>query len=120
MPSKSEIKKNPKSSKIGVAKNTKLATTKKSTAEVTPAKLKLVVKKVAKTNGKDDLAGAKKKLSTKTVTKPLKSKLVLSKQNAPTIEEITVRAHQMWLDEGCPEGRAQIHWQEAERQLAGL
>lgn len=30
----------------------------------------------------------------------------------PVVTEETVRAaaHQIWLEEGCPEGRAQEHW----------
>src|SRR4051794_11762719 len=34
-------------------------------------------------------------------------------------EDIAVqeRAHQIWIDEGRPEGRAVEHWCEAERQL---
>ncbi len=32
-------------------------------------------------------------------------------------EDIAARAHQIWLEEGCPEGAAEAHWLEAERQL---
>jgi hypothetical protein len=36
---------------------------------------------------------------------------------APTLEQITKRAHEIWLAEGCPEGRALEHWQRAEKEL---
>jgi hypothetical protein len=35
-------------------------------------------------------------------------------------EEIARRAHEIWEQEGCPEGREQEHWLQAERQLLGL
>ena len=34
-----------------------------------------------------------------------------------TQEEITRRAYELWLLDGCPTGRAIYHWHEAERQL---
>jgi len=37
----------------------------------------------------------------------------------PTREEITQRAHRIWIEEGRPAGRHLEHWQEAERQLRG-
>ena len=35
----------------------------------------------------------------------------------PSHEEITRRAHQIYLERGCPEGQALEHWLEAENQL---
>jgi hypothetical protein len=35
----------------------------------------------------------------------------------PTEDEIAERAHQIWLERGCPSGSAVQDWQEAERQL---
>jgi len=37
----------------------------------------------------------------------------------PTLEhQRTARiAHQIWQDEGCPEGRCEVHWRAAELQL---
>lgn len=35
----------------------------------------------------------------------------------PTHEEITARAHRLWIETGRPEGRHREHWFEAERQL---
>lgn len=32
-------------------------------------------------------------------------------------EEIARRAYELWLQDGCPTGRAVYHWHEAERQL---
>jgi hypothetical protein len=32
-----------------------------------------------------------------------------------TVED---RAREIWLEEGCPEGRAEAHWAQAERELA--
>ena len=37
----------------------------------------------------------------------------------PTVEAIQARAYQIYLAEGCPEGRTLHHWLEAERQLRG-
>jgi hypothetical protein len=33
-------------------------------------------------------------------------------------QRIRDRAHQIWQDEGCPEGRADEHWAQAEREVA--
>jgi hypothetical protein len=38
----------------------------------------------------------------------------------PTQDQIEVLAHAIWVDCGCPEGRAMDHWLEAERQLRGV
>jgi len=38
-------------------------------------------------------------------------------QNAPTQEEIAARAYELWVQQGCPHGRDQENWFEAERQL---
>jgi hypothetical protein len=35
----------------------------------------------------------------------------------PSREQVTQLAHQIWLAEGCPQGRDLEHWQRAERQL---
>jgi predicted CoA-binding protein len=29
---------------------------------------------------------------------------------------VEMRAHQLWLQEGCPVGKAEEHWQQAERE----
>ena len=34
-------------------------------------------------------------------------------------EEIARRAYELWEQDGCPEGRSEQHWSEAERQLRG-
>lgn len=31
--------------------------------------------------------------------------------------KIEQRAHQMWLDEGCPDNRAMDHWLQAEKEV---
>jgi hypothetical protein len=41
----------------------------------------------------------------------------LSELNRPTQEEIALRAHQLWLQQGCPHGHDVDNWLEAERQL---
>ncbi|MGO9418683.1 DUF2934 domain-containing protein [Roseiarcus sp.] len=44
-------------------------------------------------------------------------------KRAPTEEEVSERAHQIWLAEGMPEGREVDHWMRARRELereAGL
>lgn len=35
----------------------------------------------------------------------------------PTHEEISVLAHQIYEEEGCPSGLAEAHWEAAERSL---
>ncbi|HEX2136592.1 MAG TPA: DUF2934 domain-containing protein [Microvirga sp.] len=34
-------------------------------------------------------------------------------------ERIRRRALQIWREEGCPEGRAREHWEQAEREVGG-
>ena len=34
-------------------------------------------------------------------------------------ERIRLRALQIWREEGCPEGRAREHWEQAEREVGG-
>ncbi|MEO7932441.1 MAG: DUF2934 domain-containing protein [Chthoniobacterales bacterium] len=36
----------------------------------------------------------------------------------PTDEEIGRRAYEIYLSEGCPEGRSHEHWLQAERELS--
>ena len=33
-------------------------------------------------------------------------------------QQIRERAYQIWMDEGCPEGKAPEHWEKARLQLA--
>jgi hypothetical protein len=40
-----------------------------------------------------------------------------STNQEPTHEEITVLAQQIYEEEGCPCGKAEAHWLEAERRL---
>jgi DUF2934 family protein len=35
----------------------------------------------------------------------------------PSQDEIAARAHQIWLDQGCPDGRDMENWLAAESQL---
>ncbi|HEU5077769.1 MAG TPA: DUF2934 domain-containing protein [Opitutaceae bacterium] len=35
----------------------------------------------------------------------------------PTTDEIALRAHQIWVEQGCPHGHDVDNWLEAERQL---
>jgi hypothetical protein len=37
----------------------------------------------------------------------------------PSEEDITALAHQLWEEEGRPEGKADEHWRRAEAQLRG-
>ena len=38
----------------------------------------------------------------------------------PELEErIRLRALEIWREQGCPEGRAREHWEQAERELTG-
>ena len=41
-------------------------------------------------------------------------------RNAPTNEEIAARAYELWQQQGCPYGRSEANWFEAERELTGL
>lgn len=34
------------------------------------------------------------------------------------LERIRAKAHQLWIDEGCPEGRAEAHWDMATELVA--
>jgi hypothetical protein len=34
-------------------------------------------------------------------------------------QKIRLRALEIWREEGCPEGRASEHWEQAERELGG-
>ncbi len=33
-------------------------------------------------------------------------------------ERVRARAYQLWREEGCPEGRAEIHWERARELIA--
>jgi hypothetical protein len=35
----------------------------------------------------------------------------------PSQAEIAQRAHQLWIEQGCPQGAAQQNWLDAEREL---
>jgi hypothetical protein len=37
---------------------------------------------------------------------------------APSDDTIAARAYQLWLAEGCPDGRALAHWMQAQQELA--
>jgi hypothetical protein len=37
---------------------------------------------------------------------------------APSEELVATRAYQLWLAEGCPDGRALEHWVQAQHELA--
>lgn len=39
--------------------------------------------------------------------------------NAPVHDQIARRAHELWRQEGCPDGRHEAHWREAEHQING-
>jgi hypothetical protein len=38
----------------------------------------------------------------------------------PSYEDISRRAYELWIQEGCPSGREVFHWHEAERQIRAL
>ena len=40
-----------------------------------------------------------------------------STPNLPSQDEIALRAHQIWCEQGCPHGHDIDNWVEAERQL---
>lgn len=40
-------------------------------------------------------------------------------KSAPKPEEISARAHKIWVDAGKPEGKSLDHWLQAERELSG-
>jgi len=39
--------------------------------------------------------------------------------NGVNVEEIRVRAYELWCDRGCPDGSADDDWYQAERELRG-
>jgi hypothetical protein len=41
-------------------------------------------------------------------------------EQAPTREEIALRAYQIWEQEGRPPGRDKVHWMLAEQELIAL
>jgi hypothetical protein len=41
----------------------------------------------------------------------------MPQETLPTHEQIAERAHALWIERGCPEGSAEAHWLEAEREL---
>jgi len=40
--------------------------------------------------------------------------------SAAAEERIRERAHAIWIEEGCPEGRDQEHWLRAEQEMAAV
>jgi hypothetical protein len=44
-------------------------------------------------------------------------KVAAKPSRAPTPEEISSRAYEIYLSEGCPEGSSLEHWLRAEREL---
>jgi hypothetical protein len=40
-------------------------------------------------------------------------------RSAVAHEEVARRAHELWEQDGCPDGRHEQHWAEAEKQLRG-
>lgn len=40
-----------------------------------------------------------------------------SAAKAPSREDVSARAHQIWIDEGRPTGKSLEHWLRAEREL---
>lgn len=36
----------------------------------------------------------------------------------PHDERVRARAHQIWIEEGCPDGRAVEHWRRAETEIS--
>jgi hypothetical protein len=43
--------------------------------------------------------------------------LIAEKSNRPSHEEMAAVAYLIWMSEGCPEGRQDVNWHDAERQL---
>jgi hypothetical protein len=43
---------------------------------------------------------------------------IIEKMSGPSHEQISVVAYFIWMSEGCPEGRQEANWYDAERQLA--
>ena len=37
----------------------------------------------------------------------------------PPTEEIAARAYRIWQQQGCPEGREEQHWSQAEQEILG-
>lgn len=47
----------------------------------------------------------------------MQTELTSIPSSAPSHDEIALRAHQIWLEQGCPHGHDVDNWLEAERQL---
>jgi hypothetical protein len=47
------------------------------------------------------------------------SNTLTEKPNEPSYEQIAALAYFIWMSEGCPEGRQDANWHDAERQLLG-
>ena len=58
----------------------------------------------------------KAKAAGKATVKPTKSKKAVIGQ-APTVEQISIRAYEIWLRKGRPIGQDTQNWLEAEAQL---
>ena len=52
-----------------------------------------------------------------TAVEPLHYTKPTQQRSAPTHEQIALRAQEIWKQRGCPHGRDEQHWHEAEEQL---
>jgi len=59
---------------------------------------------------------AKKRAATK---RPARSARTVEPKDiaSPAYDEIAVRAYEIWIANGCPDGQEVQHWHEAEAQL---
>lgn len=69
------------------------------------------------------MAAKAKKSTVKKSAKPAKAKkpaaasAAPAAKPAPSRDQISARAHQIWIDEGRPSGKSLEHWYRAEREL---
>lgn len=103
-----------------MAKTTKKATAKKTddaAGEPKPAATKKAPAKAAATKAPAAATGSKK-------AAPRKASAAVGSPAAqqtggPSQDEISARAHQLWIEKGRPMGQDEAIWHEAVRQLTG-
>lgn len=68
------------------------------------------------TSVRNKKAPAQKSLVKTTADAPHAADPVMT-NSRPLTDEIAARAYQIWQHQGCPEGREDQHWQQAEREI---
>jgi|GEM_PF-2978950 len=80
----------------------------------TQATPKTATVKVTRASGKKTPA---QKPLVKTATDTAHAAENVMKNSRPLTDEIAARAYQIWQQQGCPDGREDQHWRQAEREI---